>query len=679
MILKPIKVIIPTQKSAEQVSTLVAQIKETAGVPCEVFVTGIKDGSASVNRNCGLDWAKDAEWVCMVDDDCLVPNYCWLAVLAEAMNHWDVVFASSALYKANGAPAYMTGLNNCGGVMQTHGTWVCPNKRILTACCAFKPHGLRFDEHYVGSGFEDTDFCNQLAAKVDAVCKFIVCFNSRVIHNNEMKEQRNNWEWNKLLYDSKWSKSLKPLIALYKAYRGGEWFETSLESIHSEVAGVVVVAASKPWSNSIFQLPENCLEPLNRFMRRHPELPVVIAAQEGNQGAQYKKGLEVIEEQFGLTPGVLVIDTDEVWETWALRMLRSVMTEDKAHHYFRCRLHNYIKRPYWRITPQEPHRPVVGLRNAKATYSKGRFAGQPSVLYRDIALSYHHFPLVRSDETEILHKLHNTASQDGPCRSNWLEEVWNKLPAGKNIHPARGYERCWQGVEVIDPLKLPPIVRNNPLINSMLATPIDLGSSLVPSTVLQRHIAGFHKRLESMPELFDLEFWRQQESYSLIQTYCHPTDSILEVGCLNGHHCLLLTLDSYPDVIGIEFNGECVRMAEEAKAKLGIEGVSPQFLFGEFPRVTSPKKVDKILLFDVIEHMTNLQSVFEECQRIINPTGQVLVLVPKGKHYYDDGHINFWPDEETLTNHLEVYFDVIECHTVEEDKKLFARCKPRVQ
>lgn len=667
-------VIIPTRKPHSELQLLIHQIKETAGMPCEVYVTGIKDGSASENRNKGLEWAKGCDWVCMIDDDCQPQQVGWLSVLARAMFCDDVVFASSALYQLSGMPAYMTGLNDCGGCHKASGVWECPSKRVLTACCAFKPNGIKFDETYTGSGFEDTDYCNQLSEKTPAG-KFIVCFDSKVIHINEMKEQKNNWSWNKMVYHSKWVKQFKPMIALYKTYRGGEWFEASLESIRGCVQGIVVVSSSKPWSNEIDPLPENCLEPLHRFQLKHPDvkIEVVHMDDDGNQGNQYRAGLQTISNKFGDDVCVLVIDTDEIWEEKQLNILKTAMTADYNSVYFKCRLHNYIKHPYWRITPQEPHRPTVGLQSPKAPYIKGRFDGLGGDQCCVINVSYHHFPLVRLDEKEIFHKLRNTASQDGPCLPAWMENVWNKLPEGKNIHPAMGYQACWGGVEVVDIKSLPIHARNSIIVNKLLTTTPDNGDNMVPTVVMERHIAGFHKRMDEWPELFDLEFWRKQESYTLIKEHCTKKDVILEVGCLNGHHCLLLAQDGYTDVTGIEFNGECIKMAEDKKKELGLE-ITPDFLYGEFPEVTISSKADKIILFDVIEHMTNLQATFEECAKLIADNGEVLVLVPKGKHYYDSGHINFWPDEETLTNHLEVYFNVVECKSVEEDKKMFARC-----
>lgn len=531
-----IKVIIPTQKSAKQLEWLIEQIKSTACIPCQVYVTGLANGSASQNRNKGLEWAKDDKWVCMVDDDCQFTYPGWLKQLATTMARDEVVFASASLYSPSGLPAYMTGLQDCGGMHHPSGEWEVPTKRVLTACCVFKPNGLRFDENFIGSGFEDTDYCNQLS-KLKPEGKFIVDFNSKAVHVNEMKEQRNNWNWNHLVYQSKWTDNLKPLVALYKTYRGGEWFEASLESIADNVEGIVVVASQLPWSNDIELLPENCMAPLGRFMKRHPSLPIkiVFTDQQLDQGQQYKLGLQKVEDEFGLDVGVLVIDTDEVWDTGCLRILRTVMHVDNEKSCFRSRLHNYIKQTNYRISPQEPHRPIVGLRNAKVPWVKGRFVGLPDNMYVDLPISYHHFPLVRLDESEILHKLRNTASQDGPCHQHWIDRVWNNLPLGTNIHPAIRYEACWEGVETIEPCNLPKVVRESPTYCKLLHRR-EHGIAITPYHDLHTEFPDWYSNLQ----LIELpRYHRQFEQIGMISGFVDLLKQaapkiMVEVGCGTG-------------------------------------------------------------------------------------------------------------------------------------------------
>lgn len=201
-------VIVPTRSPASALHRLVEQIMATAGVPVTVHVTG-RPGSASVNRNAGLDMASGAGVVAMVDDDIefVIPESLrWLKVMVDALLRPEVVMVSAQLYQPDGFPAYMTGLQDCGLLPQGTGETVVPSRRLLTACCAFKPSGCRFDEAYVGSGFEDCDYCNQLVqARPDGV--FLVCHDARVIHRNEQKRQGGRyWAHNRRHFEAKWGR-----------------------------------------------------------------------------------------------------------------------------------------------------------------------------------------------------------------------------------------------------------------------------------------------------------------------------------------------------------------------------------------------------------------------------------------------------------------------------------------
>ena len=200
---EPFPVIIPTRSGPDRLARLVEQIAATAGHPHRIVYTGLSTGSEAAIRNLGLSFA-GADVVAMVDDDVAFDSVGWLRVLAEALARPEVVMVSAQLFNPGGGYAYMTGLSDCGLEGRPDGETVVPTKRLLTACCAFRPCGLRFDERYVGSGFEDVDFCNQLAqARPDGA--FLVCHAARAVHRNEAKEQRGlNWKHNEALYKTKW-------------------------------------------------------------------------------------------------------------------------------------------------------------------------------------------------------------------------------------------------------------------------------------------------------------------------------------------------------------------------------------------------------------------------------------------------------------------------------------------
>jgi hypothetical protein len=74
-----------------------------------------------------------------------------------------------------------------------------------TAAIAFVHRGIRFDENFRGSGWEDNDWMKAIAAN-DPAAKFVQSNRCRLIHLNEMKRQHgDNWTHNKAYFYRKWS------------------------------------------------------------------------------------------------------------------------------------------------------------------------------------------------------------------------------------------------------------------------------------------------------------------------------------------------------------------------------------------------------------------------------------------------------------------------------------------
>jgi hypothetical protein len=225
----PVPVIIPSLLPESKLLPLAEEIRSSAGYPHRVILSCSRS-SAAVNRNLGLDLAAAAglstEVVVMLDDDIRPLTEGWLDLLMMDMSRTGILMVSAQLYKPGGGYAYMTGLDDWGGQPHHEGETVVPTKKLLTACCAFRPSGYRFDEGYVGSGFEDVDLCNQLSA-ADPSGAFLVCHDAHVIHYNEQREQRGeNWEKNKALYESKWGR-VETREEMRVKYRGrGGWSKT---------------------------------------------------------------------------------------------------------------------------------------------------------------------------------------------------------------------------------------------------------------------------------------------------------------------------------------------------------------------------------------------------------------------------------------------------------------------
>lgn len=165
--------------------------------------------SAAKNRNIALSKTNDYEFVIMMDDDITGFTLGWeLTMIQPLIEHAispetykEVALVSARLMRIDGKPAHMMGDN-----YDMSKQYVEVESRLLpTACIAFVKHpDIEFDEQFIGSGFEDDDFCKQLQALYPNG-KFIINNNVCVVHTNEMKNQKGPfWEYNKSYYLQKW-------------------------------------------------------------------------------------------------------------------------------------------------------------------------------------------------------------------------------------------------------------------------------------------------------------------------------------------------------------------------------------------------------------------------------------------------------------------------------------------
>ena len=256
----------------------------------------------------------------------------------------------------------------------------------------------------------------------------------------------------------------RELVALYKAFTGGEWFETSLNSISPVVDGVVVVFSKGPWLKAL-QTEEDCRLPFTRWRDAYPDMPVeTLVLDCTRQEDQYKAGLEAVRMAFGPDAMVLIIDTDEVWEQAELQKLRDAMEADSKAKLFRCGIYTYLKSPLYQVWPHETGKVVVGLQNCKPRAIRGRFNFQPGTVHVcDVATAFHHLPYVRRDDAALRSKLLNTGSQEHVGSDfSWFDRVYAALPDGRNLHMSVGFEHYWQQIKVLHPALLPPVIADEP-------------------------------------------------------------------------------------------------------------------------------------------------------------------------------------------------------------------------
>jgi hypothetical protein len=183
-------IVIPTCKTEDEIADLIEEVKRTAQGNYQFFYS-CQPLSAAQNRNICLN-AVNANYIVMIDDDVTGFNNGWNIKLCEFLVG-NITIVSARLMRNHKQLGAMSSDNY--DVSKDY-VYV---PRVPTACVAFKKTPIRFNERYVGSGFEDTDFCKRLGGRI------LIDNRVRVIHKNEMKNQGGDyWEINKKIYESQW-------------------------------------------------------------------------------------------------------------------------------------------------------------------------------------------------------------------------------------------------------------------------------------------------------------------------------------------------------------------------------------------------------------------------------------------------------------------------------------------
>jgi len=199
---RPADIIIPSCKPREALDPLIIEILATAAGRPRIIPTCL-DACAAANRNFGLAMANTPN-VIMLDDDISGFPRGWNTRLEAALAlQPNVVMVGANLVNPDGSLAPMLGWpagRDTDAVVQVK------NREICTACICLPETGLRFDEAFEGSGWEDTDFSQQLRrAFPNGV--WLCDAGLRVVHANEKKNQGGAiFKRNRARYRAKWGR-----------------------------------------------------------------------------------------------------------------------------------------------------------------------------------------------------------------------------------------------------------------------------------------------------------------------------------------------------------------------------------------------------------------------------------------------------------------------------------------
>lgn len=271
------------------------------------------------------------------------------------------------------------------------------------------------------------------------------------------------------------------IVALTKTFAGEEWIKPMTLSIYPYVEKIVFVNSEISWTgrkgNTCKQAIDGFKNRKKRWNRRKGswiysddcidiENKIVSLNYDTiNQLEQCLYGYEYIQRNHPCDY-VMLIDTDEVWDSQDLENAIQFLKENPGYQAYRSSVYTYIKSPYWRVSPIEPLKPVCFIKaDLSDLGNNARCCGLPSIVMKNEKgdIPYHHYVYVRDNFNIVLEKIISSHVSEEALyedMSKWIPEVWNRLPDVKGgFHPAIGYKRNWLEIETIGQDKLPKVLK----------------------------------------------------------------------------------------------------------------------------------------------------------------------------------------------------------------------------
>lgn len=201
---------IPSCKSIDELRMMVEAIKTLDRVPQTYLPSGFAV-SAAVNRNYCLMNAPESDFIIMMDDDIGGFFEGWQDELVRPLEEFPRCrMASARLMTPEGSLSPMMGTDSNLGKEFSPG-----GKAILSACIAFRQkdvEGIWYDEGYVGSGFEDSDYCFQMRDRYSDM-DIVVNNECQLVHYHAMTNQKEHFLDNQKRFLSKWgNESLRGVL-----------------------------------------------------------------------------------------------------------------------------------------------------------------------------------------------------------------------------------------------------------------------------------------------------------------------------------------------------------------------------------------------------------------------------------------------------------------------------------
>ena len=308
------------------------------------------------------------------------------------------------------------------------------------------------------------------------------------------------------------------LVALYKTFDGGEFVDASLESIYNHCDQIVMVHSDVSWlgerGNTVRSLAmEWCEEHDKENKAIH--LDCELKTQEG----QYALGVDYIDRHKIPFDAIMAVDADEVWEDQYIENAKRQIHDNHSPAY-RSNMHTYLKNPFFQVDPPYGS-PTVFFREPKHLTKSPRGCKAPAKHLSDVWM--HHYTYVRETRADVERKLKQSCLADGNevVVDGWMENVYDNMPEGRDLHAFERWKRVWVRIKKIWKSDMPEAMRSARLLKNWLPD----------GHLLDGEANEIHRLADGMNQAVDLG------------TYKGYSASILALACRKVH-----TVDIYDDI-----------------------------------------------------------------------------------------------------------------------------------
>jgi hypothetical protein len=277
------------------------------------------------------------------------------------------------------------------------------------------------------------------------------------------------------------------IIALCRAYRSVWTMAASVNSVYKHVEKVLYVLSAESWTGKNgYGTAE--LE-INKIPDPDQKIIKINCDNHGRPNAQ--------EDQFSTAAHYLMaendnkpdfdylmfLDADEVWADYYWTEIKPILEENinrlSPAKAICCRIHNYMKSPFYRVDPPAEFMPVCFIH--KSAFNPESMAlrgcgvrGEDRISVQTVF--FHHFCYVRESLTDVWEKNLNSSSVESTAvldKETWVNEIWNRLPQAKNVVPQTQHREAWPGIRVVGIEDLPESIRDHELVRAWQKYPIE--------------------------------------------------------------------------------------------------------------------------------------------------------------------------------------------------------------